>query len=178
MARPGVRRRARPPRGRRGIRLDELRFTAIEDRAQLLLDADRANEIIGDLSSSVRTHPLRERLHYLLMVAHYRCGRRADALKQFHSVRRLLIKELGIEPGEDLRKRHDQILNGTLRSPMPVPDSPATLSSPGIALPAVFAPPPPSCPAASRGSPGGAGSWNGWRGSSRRPASWTRPGSS
>ncbi|MFF3444716.1 BTAD domain-containing putative transcriptional regulator [Streptosporangium sp. NPDC002721] len=128
------------------IRLDELRFTAIEDRAQLLLEADRANEIIGDLSSLVRTHPLRERLHYLLMVAHYRCGRRADALKQFHSVRRLLIKELGIEPGEDLRRCHDQILNGTLRSPMPAPDSPVTLASPGPAPPAPVAPPPAQLP--------------------------------
>ncbi|MFS1299812.1 BTAD domain-containing putative transcriptional regulator [Streptosporangium longisporum] len=111
-------------------RLEELRFTAIEDRAQLLLEADRAGEIIGDLSGLVRTHPLRERLHYLLMVAHYRCGRRADALKQFHSVRRLLIRELGIEPGEDLRRCHDQILNGTLSSPVPA-DSPATLTSQG-----------------------------------------------
>ncbi|MGC5011924.1 BTAD domain-containing putative transcriptional regulator [Streptosporangium sp. DT93] len=112
------------------IRLEELRFTAIEDRAQLMLEADRAGEIIGDLSGLVRTHPLRERLHYLLMVAHYRCGRRADALKQFHSVRRLLIRELGIEPGEDLLRCHDQILNGTLRAPVPAADSsPVTLTS-------------------------------------------------
>ncbi|MEU8206895.1 BTAD domain-containing putative transcriptional regulator [Streptosporangium sp. NPDC049046] len=128
------------------IRLDELRVTAIEDRAQLLLEADRATEIISDLSSLVRTHPMRERLHHLLMVAHYRCGRRADALKQFHSVRRLLIRELGIEPGEDLRRCHDQILNGTLRSPAPAPDSPVTLSSPDNALPPAFAPPPAQLP--------------------------------
>jgi DNA-binding SARP family transcriptional activator len=97
------------------VRLGELRFTALEDRAEVLLELDRHAEVIGELSALVRKHPLRERLRRLLMVAYYRSGRQADALAEFRDVRTILVRELGLEPGAELRHCHELILRGERR---------------------------------------------------------------
>ncbi|MGP3912310.1 BTAD domain-containing putative transcriptional regulator [Nonomuraea sp. 10N515B] len=94
------------------VRLGELRFTAVEDRAEVLLALDRHPEVIGELSGLVKRHPLRERLRHLLMRAYYRSGRQADALAEFRDVRTLLVRELGLEPGDELRRCHELILRG------------------------------------------------------------------
>ena len=58
----------------------------------------------------VREHPLRERLRGLLMLALYRCGRRAEALEAFQDVRRHMVDELGLEPGPELRELQAAVL--------------------------------------------------------------------
>lgn len=93
-------------------RLDELRCTAVEDRAELLLVLHRSADVVGELTTLARKAPLRERTRYLLMVALHRSGRQADALAEFRAVRSVLISELGIEPGEELQRTHEQILRG------------------------------------------------------------------
>ena len=55
-------------------------------------------------------HPLRERLRAQLMLALYRSGRQADALDAYQAGRTLLLDELGLEPGEELRELQRQIL--------------------------------------------------------------------
>ena len=54
--------------------------------------------------------PYREAFHAQLMLALYRSGRQAEALAVFHRARELLIGELGIEPGPDLREMERAIL--------------------------------------------------------------------
>jgi DNA-binding SARP family transcriptional activator/tetratricopeptide (TPR) repeat protein len=92
------------------IRLGELRSAAAEERADVLLALGRHEEVVPDLTAMVADHPLRERMRGLLMVALYRCGRHAEALRVFAEGRRVLAEELGIDPGGDLSRIHQQVL--------------------------------------------------------------------
>ena len=90
--------------------LGEQRLTATEEHVDLLLELGRAAEASGQLTELVRAHPLRERFSGQLMLALYRCGRQAEALTAFAEARRVLVRELGIEPGQELRGLHARIL--------------------------------------------------------------------
>ena len=91
-------------------RLEELRLVALEDRlaAELALGGHAA--AVADLRELVGRFPFRERLHGLLMVALYRAGRQAEALRAFQSARRVLGEELGIDPSPWLRRLESDIL--------------------------------------------------------------------
>jgi DNA-binding SARP family transcriptional activator len=91
-------------------RLEELRLIATEEWIDAQLELERHREVVGDLELLVRTNPLRERLRGQLMLTLYRSGRQADALKAYHDGRRLLVDELGIEPGRALQQLYAQIL--------------------------------------------------------------------
>ena len=64
-------------------RLTELRTTAIEERADLLLAQGQAAAAVPELTALAAAHPLREQATGLLMIALYRCGRQAEALRVF-----------------------------------------------------------------------------------------------
>jgi DNA-binding SARP family transcriptional activator/tetratricopeptide (TPR) repeat protein len=127
------------------VRLGELRSTAAEERADVLLSLGRHEEVVPDLTAMVADHPLRERMRGLLMIALYRCGRHAEALRVFQDGRRVLAEELGIDPGNDLSRIHQQVLTsdpvlavpegpvaaGARRSPV-VPDDDAAGTSPAL----------------------------------------------
>ncbi len=92
------------------VRLSEVRLTAIEERAEIMLMLGYAAATATELTGLVREHPLREALRGQLMLALYRCGRQADALAIFAEGRRVLVQELGLEPGPGLQRLHEQIL--------------------------------------------------------------------
>jgi DNA-binding SARP family transcriptional activator len=92
-------------------RLEELRLAAIEARVEADLALGRHAELVPELESLVRKHPLRERLRGQLMLGLYRCGRQADALEVYRSGRRLLDEELGLEPDDELQRLERAILN-------------------------------------------------------------------
>ena len=90
--------------------LDELTLVAIETRAAADLVLGRHGELAGELEARCRQHPLRERLWELLILALYRAGRQADALRAYTEVRDRLAGELGIDPGPALRELQARIL--------------------------------------------------------------------
>ncbi len=106
-------------------RLDELRCTAIEERAEALVATGRAAEAVADLESFVATNPLRERARAALMRALYATGRHAEALDHYAHYSRRLADELGLEPSVTLQRLEIEILRHSLvtpttRSPAPL----------------------------------------------------------
>jgi DNA-binding SARP family transcriptional activator/tetratricopeptide (TPR) repeat protein len=91
-------------------RLAEMQLQAVESRVKADLHLGRHAEVIADLRQLTAGHPLRERLHALLMLALYRDGQQAAAQAVFREVRAMLVDELGTEPGSELRHLHQQIL--------------------------------------------------------------------
>jgi DNA-binding SARP family transcriptional activator/pimeloyl-ACP methyl ester carboxylesterase len=102
--------RGEPFADREAARLQELRLTALEDRIDADLALGRHHELVPELEPLVAEHVFRERLRGQLMLALYRCGRQAEALHAFQSGRRLLVEELGIEPGPALQQLELSIL--------------------------------------------------------------------
>ena len=91
--------------------LAEEHLSAVQDRYGCLLAAGRDTEAAAEIPLMLARHPLAERLAGMLMVAWYRCGRQADALQVFRDVRGRLIGELGVEPGAELQRLHQQVLS-------------------------------------------------------------------
>jgi DNA-binding SARP family transcriptional activator/DNA-binding beta-propeller fold protein YncE len=91
-------------------RLEEARLAALEDRVGADLARGRDGALVAELESLVHQHPLRERLQAQLMLALYRSGRQADALKRYQQARRHLVDQLGIEPGPALSELERAIL--------------------------------------------------------------------
>jgi DNA-binding SARP family transcriptional activator len=108
------------------VRLEEVRLEVVEQRVAADLALGRHAEVVAELEALVAVHPLREELRRLLMLALYRSGRQAAALEVFRDARRALVEELGLEPGEELRRLERAILRqdaapgaGTAGSPLP-----------------------------------------------------------
>jgi DNA-binding SARP family transcriptional activator len=91
-------------------RLDELRLNVIEERIDAELDLGRHADAVRELEALLAEHPVRERLRSQLMVALYRSGRQADALRVYQDARRALVDELGIDPSPSLQRLHGAIL--------------------------------------------------------------------
>lgn len=116
-------------------RLESLRVAVLEDRIEADLALGAHTTVVGELEALVQEHPLRERLVGLLMVALYRSGRQAEALRTYAAARTVLGDELGIDPGPDLRRLESCILGQEpkLDWTPPAEEAPA---------PALVAPPP------------------------------------
>ncbi|MFJ2022510.1 BTAD domain-containing putative transcriptional regulator [Streptomyces sp. NPDC087897] len=136
--------------------LQNARHSVLENRMDAALAAGRHLDVIGELEAVVSADPLRERLCRQLMLALYRSGRQAEALRAFRRTRAALVEQLGLDPAPELRELERAIL-----------DHDPSLASGGTAIRmasrATTAPPPPgsaetvgrSAPAAVLGTPPG-----------------------
>ncbi|WP_169747873.1 AfsR/SARP family transcriptional regulator [Pseudonocardia acaciae] len=92
--------------------LEEHRLTVVEELFEAELAAGNHTRIVDELAKVTGNHPFRERLAAQLMLTLHRCGRRSEALQVYTDIRRRLVDELGIEPGQPLRDMQVIILNG------------------------------------------------------------------
>src|ERR1700741_3359375 len=91
-------------------RLAQLRLAVGERRAAAALALGGHHELCAELAGLVGENPVRESLRELLMLALYRSGRHTEGLEVVREGRRELVRELGSEPGEGLRRLHEQVL--------------------------------------------------------------------
>ncbi len=109
-------------------RLTELRVQARELRLEAGLQLGGHAELVTEACQLAEQFPLREHPRVLLIHALHGCGRRADALAAYQDARRVLVKELGCEPGPELQAVHADILadhrTPVLGPPGPPPEAP------------------------------------------------------
>lgn len=91
-------------------RLEEQRLAALEERVDADLAAGRHAALVAELRQLVGASPTRERLAAQLMIALYRSGQQAAALEAFQATRSVLVAEIGVEPGPELRRLEQAIL--------------------------------------------------------------------
>lgn len=95
-------------------RLDERRWAVCEDLIDAKVALGQHHAVLPDLRALTIEFPMRERLWCQFLLALCRSGRRAEALSAYQSAYRLLADELGIEPGAELQRLHQQMLTGAL----------------------------------------------------------------
>jgi DNA-binding SARP family transcriptional activator len=100
------------------------RMAAVLDLNDLALRQGRHAALMSELTEQALIYPADERIAGQLMLALYRSGRQAEALRWFDQTRRRLIDEFGTDPGAELIRLHQQILRG---------DRALTVSSPSQA---------------------------------------------
>jgi DNA-binding SARP family transcriptional activator/tetratricopeptide (TPR) repeat protein len=93
-------------------RLDQHHLQVRQWHAEAGLHLGQHERLIPALADLVTHHPLNEHFRAQLMTALARSGRQAEALEAYRDARRVLVGELGIEPGPALRSVHQRILSG------------------------------------------------------------------
>jgi predicted ATPase/DNA-binding SARP family transcriptional activator len=96
------------------VRLEELRLTAAEERADAEVALGRGAELVTELTDLVAAHPVRERLVAALMRALAVAGRDSEALLVYQRAREALADALGVDPSPELSALHVALLRGEL----------------------------------------------------------------
>ena len=91
-------------------RLEDLRLVAVEARIDADLAIGRHGPVIGELEALTSEHPLREGFRARHMIALYRDGRQAEALRAYQRTREVLVEELGVDPSPELQRLEERIL--------------------------------------------------------------------
>lgn len=117
-------------------RMQEEHLAALEEHVELRLSTGDHHGVIADLATHIQAHPLRERPRAQLMLALHRAERPSEALAVYQEARRVLVDELGVEPGAALRRLQRAVLakdpaldlpSSARRAPLSGPFTPAEL---------------------------------------------------
>ncbi len=92
-------------------RLEELRLRAVETRIEAELALGGHAQLIAELEVLCEEFPTYERFRVQHMLALYRSGRQAEALRAYQKARAYLAEELGLEPSAQLQELERRILN-------------------------------------------------------------------
>jgi DNA-binding SARP family transcriptional activator/Flp pilus assembly protein TadD len=118
----------------RGMRdtLDLQRVAALLDLGDVALRRGEHGALVSEMAGEAAAYPADERLIGQLMLALYRSGQAAEALRWFERTRQRLAEELGIDPAPALRVLHQRILRSdpslaapTAAGPAKAPGGPA-----------------------------------------------------
>ncbi|MEQ4306050.1 BTAD domain-containing putative transcriptional regulator [Plantactinospora sp. B6F1] len=119
-----------PYLGMEADRLDQRRLQVVRRWADAAL-AERCHEQVAtELDPLVRAYPTWEGLWGQLMLALYRCDRRAAALAAYREAYQVLTRELGVLPGQALQELHQRILAADPDLDPPPPDTPVRTALP------------------------------------------------
>ncbi|HXM58419.1 MAG TPA: BTAD domain-containing putative transcriptional regulator [Candidatus Dormibacteraeota bacterium] len=94
------------------VALEEQRWHVQTDWIKARLALGEHDQLVPTLRELLGERPLDEGLWCALMTALHSMGRSGQALAAFHEARQVLVQELGVEPGPELRSVHDAILRG------------------------------------------------------------------
>ena len=83
-------------------RLRQLRLHSLEDYASALLDRGRYGAALDIALAAVKSEPLRESAHRLVIRVHLAEGNPGEAMRQFQAYQNLLADELGLQPSEQI----------------------------------------------------------------------------
>ena len=92
-------------------RLEELRLRAVEARIEAELALGHHADLIAELEVQCEEFPVYENFRAQHMLALYRSGRQAEALRAYQKTRAYLAEELGLEPSPKLQELERRILN-------------------------------------------------------------------
>jgi adenylate cyclase len=95
---------------RASAQLEEERLGVVEALIEAEIDAGDHDLVVGELAGLVDAFPLREHFWRQFMLALYRSGRQAEALRAYQRLRTTLAEELGIEPSPELVDLEERIL--------------------------------------------------------------------
>jgi DNA-binding SARP family transcriptional activator/serine/threonine protein kinase/WD40 repeat protein len=91
-------------------RLSEMRVAALESRIDADMRTGRHRDVVGELDALTAEYPYRESLRALQMIALYRSGRQAEALRVYTRTREVLVEGLGIDPSPELKDLERRVL--------------------------------------------------------------------
>ncbi|NKZ00202.1 AfsR/SARP family transcriptional regulator [Nocardiopsis alborubida] len=95
--------------------METVRLVVLEEYATLSISVDRHNEVVGLLRETLRDHPLEENLARLLILALYKSGRTAEAIRVYQRLSTRMLGELNMPPRPELNdmykaiRRHEPI---------------------------------------------------------------------
>jgi DNA-binding SARP family transcriptional activator len=102
-------------------RFEQQYLQLMEWRIEASLELGRSDALIPEISSLITQQPLREPLYRLQMLALARAGRIGEALAVYREARTSLVDQLAIEPGFELKRLHQQLLDGRVPPPAAAP---------------------------------------------------------
>nr|WP_052478261.1 AAA family ATPase [Kibdelosporangium sp. MJ126-NF4]CEL17230.1 transcriptional regulator [Kibdelosporangium sp. MJ126-NF4]CTQ91540.1 transcriptional regulator [Kibdelosporangium sp. MJ126-NF4] len=91
-------------------RTAELLVSALETASLAASARHDERNALRFADEAVRRAPLRESAHRCRMTAHVAAGNRAEALKSYHELRRMLAEELGIDPAPETQAAYAELL--------------------------------------------------------------------
>ncbi|TCO52823.1 AAA family ATPase [Actinocrispum wychmicini] len=98
-------------------KLGELLVSALETASLAASALNDERNSLRFADEAVRRAPLRESAHRCRMTAHVAAGNRAEALRSYHELRRMLAEELGIDPAPETQAAYAELLGSPVVAP-------------------------------------------------------------